>query len=117
MRAKLRKLLTVDHDRLDAVPPSGEAFCISLRAIVGPLGSDGEESFDFDVCSPAWLLSELDRFPVISGRFLLIVRDFDVKQIEEYVRKRLAQASGENWSAIADKISRWAQWEFEDYLE
>lgn len=115
MNAELRALLTIQHDPIDAVKPPSDAFCVSLRALIGVAGSQGEESFDFDVCSPAWLDAELEHHAIISGRFLLIVRNFDPRRIEEYVRKRIAQASGDEWPTVAGKLARWSQWEFEDY--
>ena len=115
MRAELRKLMTIEHGDLNAVRPADDAFCVSLRALIGLVDAEGEESFDFDVCSPAWLEAELERQSILSGRFLLIARDFDAKQIESYVRKRIAQASGPDWSTVANKLARWSSWEFEDY--
>jgi hypothetical protein len=115
MIAELRALLTVEHESLESIRPEGDAFCVSLRALVGPAGAPGEESFDFDVCSPAWLERELDSHAILRGRFLLIVRGFDPQRIEDYVRKRIAQVSGDDWLTVAGKIACWAQWEFEDY--
>ena len=115
MNPELRALLTIEHETLDHVGPVGDAFCVSLRALIGPAGSPGEESFDFQICSPAWLEGQLDRDPILGGRFLLIARDFDARRIEDYVRKRVAQATGDDWSEIAGKLARWAHWEFEDY--
>jgi hypothetical protein len=117
MKAELRALLTIDHDRLDAVQPVGDEFCISLRALIGPAGEPGEESFDFDVCSPAWLSGELAREPIINGRFRLVCRDFDPPQIVAYVRERVEQTTGTDWPMVAGKLARWSQWEFEDYRE
>ncbi|MFL9840060.1 Imm8 family immunity protein [Sphingomonas sp. ST-64] len=115
MQAELRSLVTVYHEPLTTAYPSTEAFRISLRAMIGVAGEEGEESFDFDVCSPAWLDRELDDHPVVGGRFLLIVRDFKPAQIEGYVQKRIAHATGPDWPTIAEKLARWSQWEFEDY--
>ncbi|MFG6282689.1 Imm8 family immunity protein [Sphingomonas sp. S6] len=115
MIAELRALLTVEHEPHESIRPGGGAFCVSLRALVGPAGAPGEESFDFKVCSPAWLEYELDSHAIVEGRFLLIARSFDPQRIEDYVRKRIAQASGDDWHTIAGEIARWAQWEFEDY--
>jgi Immunity protein 8 len=117
MRAELQSLLTVGGADLDTVHPNDEAFRVGLRAIIGPAGAQGEESFDFDMCSPAWLLEEARRHAIVSGRFLLIATDYQPKLIEAYVLKRIAQASGDDWSTIAGKIARWSQWEFEDYQE
>ena len=117
MRAELRKLMTIEHGDLNAVRPADDAFCVSLRALIGPVDAEGEESFDFDVCSPAWLEAELERHSILSGRFLLVARHFDAKQIETYVRKRIAQATGPDWPTVANKLARWSKWEFEDYTE
>jgi hypothetical protein len=117
MRAELRELVTVEHGDLNAVRPADDAFCVSLRALIGPVGAEGEESFDFHVCSPPWLEAELERHGILSGRFRLIARRFDAKQIESYVRKRIAQATGPDWPTVANKLARWSKWEFEDYTE
>lgn len=117
MRAELRELVTVEHDDLRAVRPADDAFYVSLRALIGPAGSEGEESFDLDVCSPEWLEAELERYNIVGGRFLLITRNFDAKQVEAYVRKRIAQATGPDWPTVAAKLARWSRWEFEDYTE
>lgn len=114
MRAELRQLLTVEHEDPSVVRPDDEAFCISLRAMIGPMGSEGEESFDFDVCSPAWFHVALKADPVVSGRFMLVAESFDLRRIEQYVRKRVAQATGPDWPTIAGKLARWSRWEFED---
>ena len=115
MKAELRSLLTVEHEPISTAQPEGTAFRVSLRALVGPLGLPGEESFDFDVCSPAWLVAEVDSKSIIEGRFLLIARDFDPQRIENHVRQRIEEASGKDWPEVAGEIARWAHWEFEDY--
>ena len=115
MNAELRALTTAEHDPLDSVRPESDVFCISLRALVGPAGLPGEESFDFSVCSPGWLEAELETRAIVAGRLLLIARDYNPRCIEEYVRNRIVQASGDDWPAVASKLSRWSLWEFEDY--
>ncbi|MEG3155312.1 Imm8 family immunity protein [Sphingomonas sp. RB1R13] len=115
MNAELRALVTVEHEPIITAQPEADAFCVALRALVGPSGSPGEESFDFSVCSPAWLEAELKSSNMIGGRFLLITRTFDVRRIEDYVRRRIGEATGEDWPEVAGKIARWSHWELEDY--
>jgi hypothetical protein len=117
MQAKLRELTTVDGEPLASVLPVPAAFHVSLRALIGPADGQGEESFDFDVCSPAWLDDRLNYEAILSGRFQLISRRFDPDQIETFVRERIAQATGRDWPTVAGKLARWSQWEFEDYRE
>lgn len=116
MEAELRSLFSTDVDDLAAYAP-GETFCVSLRALIGPKGAPGEESFDFEVCSPAWLAAEVDRENMVSGRFCLFMVDFNYGAVERYVAKRIAQATGSDWTEVATKLARWSRWEFEDYVE
>lgn len=116
MQAELRSLSSTDVDDLMSHAP-GEAFCVSLRALIGPQGLPGEESFDFEVCSPAWLAAKVERDVLVSGRFYLLMARFDYEAVEGYVAKRIAQATGSDWPEIATKLARWSRWEFEDYEE
>lgn len=116
MHAELRSLFSSDVEDLASYAP-GDTFCVTLRALIGPLGSAGEESFDFGVCSPNWLAAEVEREGIVAGRFYVIAATFDYEAIRRHVAKRIAQASGADWNEVAAKLARWFQWEFEDYVE
>ena len=116
MEAEVRTLFSSDVDDLASYIP-GEVFCLSLRALIGPKGSPGEESFDFDVCSPAWLAAKVERDELVSGRICLFMAKYDYDAIQLYVAKRVAQATGSDWTEVATKLARWSRWEFEDYVE
>jgi Immunity protein 8 len=117
MQAELNGLYTITHDDLREVRPENAAFCIDVRALVGAVGTGGEESFDFEVCSPAWLEQELENDHVVSGRYRLVMKDFNYPLLERYVRNRIAQASGKDWDEVAAKLAGWSKWEFADYSE
>ncbi|WP_366097976.1 Imm8 family immunity protein [uncultured Bartonella sp.] len=56
MRAILKRLYSPDIYNLESyIPPEEENFCFLLQAMIGPLGGDGEESFDIEVFTPMWL--------------------------------------------------------------
>lgn len=116
MQAELRSLFSTDVDDLASYAP-GETFCLTLRALVGPVDLPGEESFDFELCSPAWLAAEVEREHLVSGRFHLFMVRFDFAAVERYIARRIAQATGTDWPEIATKLARWSRWEFEDYVE
>ena len=46
---------------------------------------------------------------------MLIVSEYDLDVIKAEIDLCVESCTGENWSAIAQKISRFAAWEFEDY--
>ncbi|KTE08596.1 Imm8 family immunity protein [Sphingopyxis sp. H115] len=115
MEAELRSLATQDGEFLTDIRPAGDVFCIAVRAEIGSMGSIGADLLDFEVCSPSWLDSELDRHLVLPGGQRLFMRKFDPDAVEQYVRKRLRHATGAKWQEIAIKIGEWARWEFADY--
>ena len=116
MEAELRKMYCDDVDDLRSYAP-GPVFCVWLRTFIGTKASVGEDTFDFAVCSPAWLAAEVEQHRLVSGRFHLFMAEFDYSAVESYVGDRIKQASGGDWTEIALKLSRWAHWEFEDYVE
>ena len=115
MQATLHALQTLDGEDLAAFAPGGEAFFLTVRALIGPAGQAGQETFDFDVCSTAWLHRELQDDAAVCGRYRLIMDDFSAVAIERHVRHRIAQASGADWSEVAGRLAGWFRWEFDGY--
>lgn len=117
MNAELRDLFSNDVEDLAAFQPATGAFRLSLRAMIGPVGGEGEESFDFAVCSLAWLKAELESFALVAAQDLVIVERFDLEVIEAHVRRLVSQASGPDWPSVAGQLAQWSRWEFEDYRD
>ena len=115
MKAALRSIETPEGESLDTIRPDSGSFCIPVLALIGPEGEDGEEIFQFEVCSPDWLAQELEAYPAIWGDRRLIMSHYDPVAIETHVRKRLRHAIGTDWNSVAQKIGQWATWEFEEY--
>jgi hypothetical protein len=116
MRAELKALTSVDVDLRSYIPPD-DAFCLAVTAEIGALGERGADNFQFDVCSPSWLEEALQADAVVSGRHKLFMSRYNYDALERYVLKRVHQAEGPDWSSVAEKLSRWGHWEFEDYQE
>jgi hypothetical protein len=68
MQATLHALHSLYGDDLAAIAPGAEAFFLTVRASIGPTGEPGQETFDFDVCSIAWLQRELQDSGAVCGR-------------------------------------------------
>lgn len=83
--------------------------------LIGPADSPGEESFDVTVCSPTWLESECERDQFVVGRHHLIVAYYDFTNVQNLLYKLVDRCRGDSWHEIAEKLSRLAFWEFEDY--
>jgi Immunity protein 8 len=114
--AEVKKIHTVEMDDLEShVPENLEKFCVSVRAMVGPRGGDGEDSFDINVCSPKWLEEQVERHGFVLGRHYLFVPEYDPAKIRKIITKHIERFTGDSWKEVAEKVSRIGFWEFEDY--
>lgn len=116
MKAELRYLHSPDVFDLKAYePPDPSNFCILVQAMVGPLGGNVEESFDFLVCTPNWLQNELAKNDYVFGRHYLFLPEYEYELLHKALVTLCNRFSEHNWQAIAEKLGRYGRWEFEDY--
>jgi hypothetical protein len=117
MKAKLKELysLELEHALEEFYPEHANDFGISLRMIIGLENTSGSESFDLFVCTPDWLKRQCAEEKLVWGRHMLIMLEYDFDQIKSEIENYIASCSGNDWAAIAEKLSRIGAWEFEDY--
>lgn len=115
VRATIKSLEQVPEP--STLSGSPEAFAFSVRMIVGPEDSPGEESFDLTVCSPEWLAARSRAIGLVDARHHLVVNPegFDQHTLRDFLDQRVRAASGDTWQQVAEKIGRLGFWEFEDY--
>lgn len=115
-RPILKRLHSPDALDLRSFSPTDPTcFSFLLQAMFGPDGTEGEESFDILVCTPAWLAREVERREMVHGRHYLIVRKFDLEQIRSFLISYANKCTAKTWAEAAIKLSRLGKWEFEDY--
>lgn len=118
VRAQLRYLHSPDLPDLEhGAPADPEDFCILVQAMVGPRGEEGEESFDFLVCTPRWLSAQAPPEGFLFGRHYLFLWRYDYKLLRRVIEDLCARAEGPDWGAVAARLARYGLWEFEDYVE
>ncbi|MBB5036170.1 immunity 8 family protein [Prosthecobacter dejongeii] len=115
MRAELKRLHYPDMDIESFWPDDPECFHFLMQAMIGPEGTDTEESFDFEVSTPKWLLQHRASQCAVFGHHMILAFDYDLKAIEARVRSLCSRTTGETWEQIASKLSQFGRWEFEDY--
>jgi hypothetical protein len=115
MRAELKRLHSPDIDLAAYWPDDQESFHFLLRAMIGPENSDASESFDFEVCTPAWLAMNRASEGLIFGRHWIIVFGYDLEAIESRLKRLCSRTMADTWQEIAKKLGRYGKWEFEDY--
>jgi hypothetical protein len=93
-------------------------FGILVAAYIGSVGGSGADLFDFTVCIPRWLAANIalpKGFAFL--RHYLVVEQWDKALIERAIGDLCAHTEGADWNEVALKLSRYGQWEFEDYVE
>lgn len=90
-------------------------FWIEIEADIGIKGdSDSAEVFTVYVTSPRRLRDMVEKSGLEIARGLFIMRDFNIKSVEECLKKILAHCSRKTWNETALAISRYAIWEYEN---
>jgi hypothetical protein len=118
MRAEIKSLSSLEIDDLENyAPPDPDIFRVSMCLVAGPQGEQGEETFDFQVCSPRWLEQDLREGEVVLLRHKLIMKSFDFTKVRRFVERYVRGIEGKDWEEVANKLARLGHWEFEDYRE
>lgn len=115
MRAKLKQLSSPDIDLNNYWPEDENNFGFLLEASIGLEHEGGADVFSIMVCTPDWIKSEYLSRKNVWGRHMLIVFNYDLDEIKKVIIRYIENCTGDNWLAIAQKISRVGAWEFEDY--
>lgn len=117
MTAELKEVYSLDIEcpLQEFVPEQSDYFELTIRAMFGPVSEDASESFQIQVCTPKWLQARCDDGEIVGGRHTLIVAEFNFTQIRDYLDALGKRCCGSNWTEIAEKLSRYGLWEFEDY--
>ncbi|MEA3084323.1 MAG: hypothetical protein QOC89_2020, partial [Paraburkholderia sp.] len=116
MNVEIRKFYSVEmEDILELYQPvERDNFGTWIRLAIGPKGESGVDYFELFVCTPQWLVEELERdAPARWARHFLIVEKYSLDLITDQCERLVWRFSGNDWLTIAQKIARYAYWEFE----
>lgn len=116
VQASLRRLHSPDALDLRLFQPSDPLnFGILIQAMIGPSDAEGEDSFDFILCTPQRIGADMEAGHFRWGRATLIVSRYEYDPLERAVLAVCEEARGADWSSVAEKLNRFMIWEFEDY--
>lgn len=115
MKASIKEMysLEIETSLQDYIPTEKDNFEIVIRLMIGTKNEDTAESFDITVCSAKRIMA-INEF-AIWGKSFLIVDSYDCDKITNVIKHRIESIVGKDWDDLAVKISRLADWEFEDY--
>ncbi|WKL57150.1 Imm8 family immunity protein [Asticcacaulis sp. ZE23SCel15] len=114
MRAQLKSLHSPDVDLDSYYPNNADCFSFLLQAFIGPDVEDGEDVFNFIVCTPQWLEVE-KKGEITFGANYIIVTNYNLKDIEEHLKSYAQRCVGDSWVEVANKIAKVGEWEFDNY--
>jgi hypothetical protein len=116
MQANLKRLHSSDvRDFKSFQPEMADDFGFLLQAMIGPTGAYGEESFDFQVCTPKWLERHHGKSAIVAGRHYLLVFEYNFQRLSDFISAFCTACAGGIWQEIAVQLGRLGKWEFEDY--
>lgn len=119
MRAQLRGIYSphvLGSDLAEWRPEDGECFSLLVGAFIGPdEPPQGEELFDFIVCTAAWLAVHPPPKGFEFLRSTILVTHWDYQVVERAIRDLCFHTEAGTWAEITEKLSRFGRWEFEDY--
>lgn len=110
MGIQLKRLHSPDLPEGD-IPENPTDCAVLVQAMIGPVDGPGEESFDFLVVTP----DALKRLAPRWGRGLLVLPAFSWDQVRRHVERLVAQCGDDSWANATQRLSRFADWEFESY--
>jgi hypothetical protein len=118
MQAELKALDAADAPGSDVRafhPEDPACFALAVTASIGPVGEDGAELFQFTVCSASWLARQALPKGFAFQRHTLLLDRWDPDLAERAITDLCRHTHGDTWQEIAEKLSRYGHWEFEDY--
>jgi hypothetical protein len=72
------------------------------------------ETFDFMVCKAKGLERELERGDFFAVHYVS-VKKYDYRKLRQMIEKLGASCMADTWNKAAEKLSKYAHWEFDGY--
>ncbi|WP_169738304.1 Imm8 family immunity protein [Patulibacter minatonensis] len=107
-----------DVEDLDCWLCPSEPTSILLELSVGPADDeDGADLFAVTVCNLAWLADRADDRPIGLRHHVLVSPGTSFGDVRQYLETRVNACTAGTWQAVAERVGRFAAWEFEDYQD
>ncbi|SRR6266702_2037407 len=115
MRAELKSITSADVNFDTYNPEDEDCFSFPIEMVIGYEGGQGGNLFQMIVCTPAWISRENQGKAAVIGTELLIVFRYDWPAILSAIQDLVSGCTADDWPTLAQKLSRFADWEYSDY--
>lgn len=95
-------------------PNEPDNCSVLVEVNIGIKGQDASDIFSFVVITPK-AMSHLEPPDYRWGRGWLIMEYFSWSAVESAIDKLCSSTTGVSWNQIAEELSKWLFWEFENY--
>jgi hypothetical protein len=85
--------------------------------LLDEMGTPLAELFGVTVCTPNWLLEHRKGEKVILIRNYFIVFEYNFFTLKDRIIYIINGQTGQSWEEIANKLSRYFSWEYQDFEE
>lgn len=128
VQAVLNRISFEDYRGPDHWFDDPKDFCVIADMQIAGKEMDGGDLFSLTICSPKWFDNNIIRPQTqhashdrrscsVFGRHHLFVDEFNEVEIAKTVHELIRSVRGHDWNEVAQKLSRYLRWEFEDYQE
>jgi hypothetical protein len=120
MKARLHSIDSPDVPNMDLkayAPHDPSDVAIQVAARIGAYEEQGDNLFYFMIRTPKSLAREVIDSGHIFPRGYIVVTHFDFEIIWNAIAGLCRGLEAPDWEGIAEKLSRYAHWEFEDYKQ
>lgn len=109
MKAIINSYDCLEHDPIDDWQPENPCdIAISINFNIG-INATAGDNFLLHVITPS---QQVGSQP---AKYTLVVDHFNIQTILADVQNMLEQCQGNSWEEVAQKLSQFMQWEFDNY--
>lgn len=113
MKLELKKMESIDYDIFN-FPNEIERFTVLITMSIGFQGQKEADNFNVRICSTKWILEHI-LYPEYMEH-TIIVRDFNLSIITKEIERILEKCNHSDEKQAIRNLSRYFDWEFENYI-
>jgi Immunity protein 8 len=118
VKAVVQAVHSPDSELETFVPADAASFALLVEVTVGSDDdSPGGDIFSLIVCTPGWLASKVAQSGSYVPRHHLVVGWWDWSPIRSAIVENIEREDAPTWAELAERVGRFAHWEFEDYRD
>jgi hypothetical protein len=118
MHLEIKSIASSDIRDLETwVPQQPEDIFFAVSIVIGSVHKNSGDEFQLTVATPEAIRARNHLGRMFFPRHWLIIREYQWEDILARIQRIIAENSCDTWLESAGRLSRYFDWEFEDYQE